>query len=513
MVSPAAKGLQRQKRNSFWLIELHSLGRLYGAIVNLRANSRRAIAGGALRLQELVKGHTTFRVLRDMQRTQWIGSEGLQAVQERRLQTFLRNAVANVPYYSNLFLGLRLDVRSLRHSADLQLLPFLTKGIIRQNLDRLRSQTAKRVRKFSTGGSTGTPLLFFLGATRVSSDVAARMRAESWFGVSPADSEFAIWGSPVELGKQDILREWRDRILGTRLLSAFEMSPEVMTRYLDEIERRGCRRIFGYPSSIALLCEHARRENRNLRRLGVKAVFVTAEYLYDHWRTTIAETFGCPVANGYGGRDSGFIAHECPAGGMHITADRLIVEIVDDKGRALPAGQPGEIVVTHLDTPEMPFIRYRTGDVGALAPDSCTCGRNLPLLQRVDGRKTDFIVTPDGRVMHGLSLIYVLREIAGIEAFRITQKRLTFFEVEIVRNSQYDPNSDARIREAFSRRLRAPVAVQVHYSTSITPTASGKTRHVISEISPPQGVAWSTSPEDEAIAAEDLTKSGQIRTN
>lgn len=481
--------------------------------LNLRENSRRTIAGGALRLQELMKGHTTFRVLRDMHRMQSIGSEGLQAVQERRLQTFLRNAVANVPYYSDLFRGLRLNVRCLRRSADLQLLPFLTKEIIRQNLDQLRSRTAKRVRKFSTGGSTGAPLLFFLGATRVSSDVAARMRAESWFGVTPADPEFAIWGSPVELTKQDLLREWRDRILGTRLLSAFEMSPEVMTRYLDEIERRGCQRIFGYPSSIALLCEHARHEKRNLRKLGVKAVFVTAEYLYDHWRTAIAETFGCPVANGYGGRDSGFVAHECPAGGMHITADRLIVEIVDDHGGVLPAGEPGEIVVTNFDTPEMPFIRYRTGDIGTLATAGCICGRSLPLLDRVDGRKTDFIVAPDGRVMHGLSLIYVMREIAGVEAFRITQKRLTFFEVEIVRNSLYDSSSGGKIREAFSRRLRAPVGVQIQYSTSITPTASGKTRHVISEISPPLGVAWSTPAEDEATAAKGTTKSGKIRTN
>jgi phenylacetate-CoA ligase len=247
------------------------------------------------------------------------------------------------------------------------------------------------------------------------------------------------------------------------------------------------------------LCEQARREQRNLRQLGVKAVFVTAEYLYEHWRRTIEETFGCPVANGYGGRDSGFVAHECPAGGMHTTADRLIVEIVDEQGRSQPVGHPGEIVVTNLDTQEMPFIRYRTGDVGALAAGSCPCGRTLPLLERVDGRKTDFIVAPDGRVMHGLSLIYVVREIAGIEAFRITQKRLTSFEVEIVRNQQYDPNSEDRISKAFSQRLRAPVAVQVRYSNSIAPTASGKARHVISEISPPPGVAWPSSAVQEEL--------------
>ena len=480
--------------------------------MDLLEKSRGTFAGGVLRLQELAKGHSTFRVLRDMEKMQWAAKDRLQEVQEQRLRTFLRNAAENVPYYEQLFRDLRLDVCILGSSADLRLIPFLTKEIIRQNLERMKSRNARRVQKFSTGGSTGAPLVFFLGATRVSSDVAARMRAESWFGVIPGDPEFAIWGSPVELTKQDRLRDLRDRVLRTRLLSAFEMNSEIMTRYLDEIKRQGCRRIFGYPSSIALLCEHARREQRNLRKLGVKAVFVTAEYLYEHWRSTIAETFGCPVANGYGGRDSGFVAHECPAGGMHITADRLIVEIVDDQGRPQPAGHSGEIVVTNLDTPEMPFIRYRTGDVGALATHSCSCGRTLPLLERVEGRKTDFIVAPDGRVMHGLSLIYVIREIAGIEAFRIAQKRLTYFEVEIVRNQLYDPASERRIQEGFSRRLRAPVAVQVRYSGSIAPTASGKTRHVVSEITPPSGVAWPSSSEHEGSTAEPIVNSENLRT-
>jgi len=243
--------------------------------LNLVEKSRRALAAGALRLQEFAKGHSTFRVLRDMQHEQWMPSARLLELQEKRLHALLYSAATDVPYYSDLFRVLRLDAGSLR-PADLPALPFLTKEIIRQNLPRLRNQKARRLQPFSTGGSTGAPMTFFLGPTRVSSDVAARMRAESWFGVSPFDPEFAIWGSPVELTKQDRLRDLRDRILRTELLSAFEMNPETMTRYLDRIERQPCRRIFGYPSSIALLFEHARREKRDLRQLGVKAVFVTA---------------------------------------------------------------------------------------------------------------------------------------------------------------------------------------------------------------------------------------------
>lgn len=433
-------------------------------------------------LHERIKGHQTFRMVREMERAQWLPPAQLREWQEQRLRALVTHACATVPYYAELFRQLGLAPHDIHTAADLPKLPLLSKEIIRENLERLKSRTARGLRRFATGGSTGQPLIFYLGPTRVSSDIAARWRAESWWGVGIGDREFVIWGSPVELTKQDRLRDLRDRIFRTRLLSAFEMSPEIMDRYLDELTRRGCRRVFGYPSSIALLCEHAQRRGRDLCRLGVRAVFVTAEYLWDHWRQTIAEAFGCPVVNGYGGRDSGFIAQECPAGGMHLTADRLLVEIVDEGGRPLPSGELGEIVVTHLDTPEMPFLRYRTGDMGTLGSGACACGRTLPLLARIEGRKTDFIVAPDGRILHGLSLIYVLRELEGIEQFRITQKALDEFEIELVRNGSYDSGNEARIREAFAARLRAPVTVLFRYSEGLRPAAGGKFRYVISEV-------------------------------
>src|SRR5262249_23292749 len=148
----------------------------------------------------------------------------------------------------------------------------------------------------------------------------------------------------VELTRQDWVRRQRDKLLRTRLLSAFEMNGETMSRYLDILERQPCRHIFAYPSAIYLLCLHARKQGRNLRQLGIRVVFVTSEVLYPFQRDVIAETLNCPVANGYGGRDSGFIAHECPQGGMHIIADAVIAEVVNAAGHPVPTGEPGEIV-------------------------------------------------------------------------------------------------------------------------------------------------------------------------
>lgn len=131
--------------------------------------------------------------------------------------------------------------------------------------------------------------------------------------------------------------------------------------------------------------------------------------------------FSCPVANGYGGRDAGFIAHECPSGCMHITAEDIIVEIVDESGIVQPPGVAGEIMVTHLAASEYPFIRYRTGDIGILSNEKCACGRGLPLLHEIQGRSTDFVIAADGTVIHGLALIYILRDLPGVKSFKVIQ--------------------------------------------------------------------------------------------
>lgn len=433
-------------------------------------------------LQEQLKRHSTFRFLREMETDQWLPPAELRPLQNRRLQALLASAHSHVPYYQKLFSEYGIVPSEIRDLSDLVRLPLLSKDIIRVNLEAMRNRTATGVSKCATGGSTGVPLIFYLGNTRVSSDIAARWRADGWFDLGIGDPEIVVWGAPAELSKQDHLRNWRDRIMRTQLLSAFEMTPEVMSQYVDLIMRQRCDRIFGYPSSIAMLCDRARQQGRDLRQVGVKAVFVTAEYLWEHWRKTIAEAFQCPVVNAYGGRESGFIAEECPQGRMHITADRMLIEIIDESGKPLKPEELGEIVVTHFDTPEMPMIRYRTGDMGAIGREPCPCGRGLPVLERVEGRRTDFILAPDGRQMHGLSVVYAVREVPGVRQFRIHQRTVQKFEVDLVVTDVFRRDSIEAIRLGFQQRLRAPVEVDIRIVDSIPTLASGKYRYVMSDV-------------------------------
>jgi phenylacetate-CoA ligase len=216
--------------------------------------------------------------------------------------------------------------------------------------------------------------------------------------------------------------------------------------------------------------------------LGIRVAFVTSERLYDEQRQQIEAIFGCPVANGYGGRDAGFIAHQCPKGGMHITAEDIIVETVDANGQPVPEGQAGEIVVTHLATGDYPFIRYRTGDVGVLGSEPCSCGRGLPLLKEIQGRSTDFLVAQDGTVMHGLALVYILRDLPQVKAFKISQESLDLTRVQVVLEAPLDDTLRAKIMAGFRARLGSAVVVEVEQVDAIAPEKSGKFRYVVSKV-------------------------------
>jgi phenylacetate-CoA ligase len=210
--------------------------------------------------------------------------------------------------------------------------------------------------------------------------------------------------------------------------------------------------------------------------------FVTSERLYDDQRAAIEAGFGCPVANGYGGRDAGFIAHACPQGGMHITTEDIIVETIGGDGRPVGAGESGEIVVTHLASRDFPFIRYRTGDFGVLDTRMCACGRGLPLLREIQGRSTDFVVAADGTPMHGLALIYVIRDLPGIAAFKIIQETVALTRVQIVPGAGFESATRQTIVQGLRARLGANVEVVVEEVAAIAPEASGKYRYVVSKV-------------------------------
>lgn len=442
----------------------------------------RLVSGVIFPLQERIKQHSTVAAHRRLEETQWWPRERLQALQVERLRALLQQAGTHVPYYRDLFSQAGFDPAAVASVSDLQRLPFLTKPLIRAHSGRLRHEKAQRLARFNTGGSSGEPLVFFIGSERVSHDVAAKWRATRWWGVDIGDPEIVVWGSPIELASQDRLRAWRDRLMRTKLLPAFEMSHAKLDGFIATIRAHRPKMLFGYPSALSHIARHAEQRGQRMDDLGILVAFVTSERLYDDQRATISRVFGCHVANGYGGRDAGFVAHDCPHGGMHLTAEDIVVEIVDTEGRVLPPGQAGEIVITHLSTKDFPFVRYRTGDVAVLTDETCACGRGLPMLKEIQGRTTDFVVAADGTVLHGLALIYILRDLPGVAQFKIVQESLQVTRIEVAAGEGFDPACVAGIEAQVRARLGRNVQVDVEMVDVIEPEKSGKYRYVVSHV-------------------------------
>jgi len=439
-------------------------------------------------LHERLKGHDSVALRRRLERSQWASPEQIAAEQLQRLREFLVDISLNVPYYRDLFATLGFAPERLDSVAGLRALPLLDKTLIRANLGRLKAQDHGVISRYNTGGSSGEPLIFYIGKGRKSHDVAAKWRATRWWGVDIGDPELVVWGSPVELGAQDRVRRLRDGLMRSRLLPAFEMSETNLDRYVQRIRSVRPAMLFGYPSSLSLIAGHAQRRGVRLDDLGIRVVFVTSERLYDNQREAITKGFGAPVANGYGARDAGFIAHECPQGSLHLSAEDIVVETLRPDGSPCAAGEAGEIVVSHMATRDFPMLRYRTGDVGLLSAKRCECGRGLPVLAEVQGRSTDFIVAADGTVMHGLALIYTLRDMPGVAKFRIEQISLTHTQVQIVAESGLRPDAEAQIELEFRQRLGAAVRVEVSRVADIPPERSGKFRYVVSRVQAGAGV-------------------------
>jgi phenylacetate-CoA ligase len=432
-----------------------------------------------LPLHERLKRKPTFERLRELERTQWLPPAELAEYRAARLRRLIDFAYEHVAYFRE-----RLDERGLppgrvQSAADLERIPFLTRDVLQGHFDELRARaTLPRVHRRSSGGSTGTPVTVLVDMDRMGMGEAGRLRAHGWFGIPPGAREVVLWGTPARLSRTEIVRRVRDRLLNSRLLSAFDMGEDALRRHASALLRFDPSKIYGYASACHLLAAHFERHGLRPPR-GLKAVFTTAEPLFDFQRKTIEAGLGCRAAVEYGCRDGGLVALECPEGGLHIFAESMHVEIVDPD----PEGR-GEIVLTNFDSLAFPIIRYRTGDIGSLDPTPCPCGRSLPKLRSVEGRRTDFLVTPSGRVLHALAGIYILRESPLVHEFRIIQDAIDHLTIEIVPTGEFTRAAAAALEAQFADGFGSDLRVDLVCLDRIARTPAGKFRYVESRIAP-----------------------------
>ncbi len=225
----------------------------------------------------------------------------------------------------------------------------------------------------------------------------------------------ALWGSPpvARSLKEKLRNQLLDKLF---FLDTVRLNEATMRGFIAEMNQRGAQALFGHAHSLYLLAHFALDQRLTVN--PVKAVISTSMMLLDNERVVIEQAFGCKVGNRYGCEEVGLIASECEQHkGLHINAEHTFVELLRPDGRPAAPGEEGDIVVTDLVNRGMPLIRYRIEDVGVASGRVCSCGRHMPLMEKVVGRVADFLIRRDGSLVQGVSLVEkTLTAVDGVRA-------------------------------------------------------------------------------------------------
>lgn len=434
-----------------------------------------------LPLHERLRGRDTVAQWRAFRADDRLSAQAIADLRLAKLRRLLAHCQQQVPYYRQRFgQSGGLDPAAFDW-ADLAHLPILERATLREQGDQLKAEGWEdRLIRYSTGGSTGEPLVFYTDKPREACLNAQKLRARAWFGVLPGDRQVDFWGSPIELSRQGRLRRLKDRwLLNQVVLSASNLTIERIDGYIDALRRFQPRLIYGYPTVIDRIAGRLLETGESAPNQGLKLIACTSEMLLPQMRARIEQVFGCPVANEYGSRDGGMIAHQCPQGSLHLFAEHVIVEVDQPDASGI-----GDLLVTNLDGYGMPFLRYRIGDRGALTDEPCTCGLPLPRLRELQGRANDFLIGGDGRMIHSSTANYVLREIPALRQYQLRQRADRHLDLFMVLRRPLTDSEQDQIRAGLQRIIGAPLAVNLIEQERIAPEPSGKYRWVISEARP-----------------------------
>jgi phenylacetate-CoA ligase len=390
--------------------------------------------------------------------------ERLREQQWRRLRQMVAYAHDTIPFWRDRFHTAGFTPGDLRSWADWRSLPALDKADVQANAGALLSPRAPKGLQASTSGSSGTPVTVDRGHLSWAHAHANIFRAWRWWGVDCGERHAYFWGVPIDPAYRRIA-ERKDRFFNRVRCSAFATDPASARAFYDRLRRDSTRFALGYPSALTHFADELRAQGLDGRALGWKVVFTTAEMLRDVQRERIADTFGCPVADGYGCAEIGVAGFEHPEGGMRIPVESVVVDY-----ERTPDGA-WSVLLTDLHNFRMPVLRYRVGDLVEPPGDPSAAdfwplpaGARvaLPVLGRLQGRAGDTLELPDGRRINANQPSYIFKT-HGREG-RVREYQFVQFpggrvELRIVPGPAWDPSWRPRLQAEVRQVLGTEVEV------------------------------------------------------
>jgi phenylacetate-CoA ligase len=434
------------------------------------------------------------RYFAEFQKSQFWPTERIQDLQLQRLRELLEHAYTNCPFYRA-----RLDESGMTPSAiksfdDVKILPTLTKQDIQDSGPFLLAANVPeslRVRN-QTGGSTGSPLQFYVDKERFDSRRASTDRHNLWVGLRPGDWYAHLWGARLDQIIYPGIKDWlRNTFLYRRIeLNTSYITEDHWRNFISQVRHKRPRYLIAYARSAVLFANYL-REN-GIKDVQFDAVITTAEVLLPEERQLLEEGLGGRVFNRYGCREVSVIASECEHHRLHVSAETLLIEIVPDGSHR----NAGKVLVTDLLNRSMPLIRYEIGDIAEWAAEQvCPCGRGLPVLENVQGRTTDFLELSDGRRISGPALTLVVADMPDVRQVQFVQHGPSQIELRVVPGRGYGEHTRTELRKRLSLYIGQLAELRLSETSNIPTEASGKYRFVISHLANDQAISQRRSLE------------------
>lgn len=434
--------------------------------------------------------------LAELETLQWASPEEVHNRRTAKLRLLLDHCERNVPFYRDEFGRLGLVAGDIKDEADLVSLPRITKDRIRVDYSRFWATANERPwDRWPTSGSSGQPFAFRIDRAAIAANTfAALARGRRWWGCDYGVAEAMIWSGVrgVGGGLRGHLHAVKRRIAWSlkniALIDTYTLDAQTIREGYERLRRKQPRLIRAISSGLYRFCAGLVEQELDGRRLGVECAIYTGEALPPGQRALVERVLGCPTVCEYGCTELGILAFQCPAGGLHVSHEDLVLEFVRDGRPALP-GEEAELVVTNLNAFSAPLVRYDVGDVVVPSDATCDCGRTLPLIDSVGGRAHDVVYDGLGGVIHGLFFTHLFDDLPHVHQFRVVQEAIDHVRIELRSTDRIPPADMQRVGASVKQVLRRGAAVDVEQVDGFPVAANGKFRWIESKVDAPEGRA------------------------
>ncbi len=431
-----------------------------------------------------LRGEHVGRYLRDVRELERRTFDEVRAVQATRVRDAVVRAAADIPYYTDLCRRLNLDPARWTGPEQLDAIPLLDKGLVRQHYADMRSVRRVRASTRSTSGSTGAPFTFEKDAHASAYMDAVMYHVYSWHGIQIGAPQARFWGMPLTPRARATAR-LKDALMNRIRCSAFKVGEADLRAFHRRLLAFRPEYFYGYPSVIYEFARFVMEHRLERPTPPFRAVIGTGELPLPQHREVIERAFETRFVNEYGCSEVGIIAFQCPEGRMHVMSHNVFVEVVKD-GRPV-MDEEGEIVVTELNARTMPFIRYRMNDRGVMLSERCSCRLPLPLIEVSAGRLRGQLTLPSGRIVYDAIFSYTFKK--GVAAFKAVQTTTEDVCIYIVA----EPDLTDELMEQHLAMLREKTFGEIRFTVkrvdALPRERSGKLRYFVNELT--SGSSWS----------------------